>query len=192
MSRPFTEIRWHGRAQQGTVTAAKLLAESALVGGKHIQAFPDYGPERMGAPLRAYNRISDTPISIRESVRNPNIVAVVDATLLKVVDIMEGVPSDGIIIINTAQSPGEVRSLLKGATTQEIWTVDATKISLEEMGRAMPNTPILGALARASGVVDLELVKKQMQESFAGKFSQKVINANLAALERGYKEVRHL
>lgn len=190
MERTFTEIRWHGRAQQGTVTAAKLLAEAALVDGKHIQAFPDYGPERMGAPLRAYNRISDDPISIRESVRNPNVVAVVDATLISVVDIMEGVPSDGIVVINTTQDPGEIKEQLKGVSSQEIWTVDATKISLEEMGRAMPNTPMLGALSRASGVVDVEIVKKQLQDSFEDKFPQKVIDANLAALERGYKEVR--
>lgn len=190
MSRPFTEIRWHGRAQQGTVTAAKLLAEAALVGGKHIQAFPDYGPERMGAPLRAYNRISDDPISIRESVRNPNVVAVVDATLLSVVDIMEGVPEDGVVVINTPKSPKEVQTELNGVTKQEIWTVDATKVSLEEMGRAMPNTPMLGALARASGVVDVEVLKKQVQDSFAGKFPQKVIDANISALERGYKEAR--
>lgn len=190
MSRPFTEIRWHGRAQQGTVTAAKLLAEAALVGGKHIQAFPDYGPERMGAPLRAYNRISDDPISIRESVRNPNVVAVVDATLLSVVDIMEGVPEDGVVVINTPKSPKEVQAELNGVTQQQIWTVDATKVSLEEMGRAMPNTPMLGALARASGVVGLEVLKNQVQDSFTGKFPQKVIDANISALERGYKEAR--
>lgn len=191
MGKSFTEIRWHGRAQQGTVTAAKILAEAALVGGKHIQAFPDYGPERMGAPLRAYNRISDDPISIRESVRNPNIVAVVDSSLLSVVDIMEGVPSGGVIVINTPLEPSDVKEQLTGVSDQQIWTVDATKISLEEMGRAMPNTPMLGALSRASGVVDIELIKAQMQESFADKFPQKVIDANLAALERGYKEVKH-
>jgi pyruvate ferredoxin oxidoreductase gamma subunit len=191
MGKSFTEIRWHGRAQQGTVTAARILAEAALVGGKHIQAFPDYGPERMGAPLRAYNRISDDPISIRESVRNPNIVAVVDSTLLSVVDIMEGVPPEGVIVINTPLDPDDVIEQLKGVSDQEVWTVDATKISLEEMGRAMPNTPMLGALSRASGIVDIELIKSQMQESFADKFPQKVIDANLAALERGYKEVKH-
>jgi pyruvate ferredoxin oxidoreductase gamma subunit len=145
----------------------------------------------MGAPLRAYNRISDDPISIRESVRNPNIVAVVDSTLLSVVDIMEGVPPEGVIVINTPLDPDDVIEQLKGVSDQEVWTVDATKISLEEMGRAMPNTPMLGALSRASGIVDIELIKSQMQESFADKFPQKVIDANLAALERGYKEVKH-
>ena len=190
MGKAFTEIRWHGRAQQGTVTAAKLLAEAALVVGKYIQAFPDYGPERMGAPLRAYNRISDKPISIRESVRNPDVVAVVDATLLSVVNIMEGVLDDGIVVINTPLEPKEVKEKLQGVTSQVIWTVDATRISLEEMGRAMPNTPMLGALSRASGVVDLETVKKQLQDSFSGKFPQKVIDANLSAIERGYKEAR--
>lgn len=190
MGKAFTEIRWHGRAQQGTVTAAKLLAEAALVVGKYIQAFPDYGPERMGAPLRAYNRISDNPISIRESVRHPDVVAVVDATLLSVVNIMEGVLDDGIVVINTPLEPKEVKEKLQGVTSQVIWTVDATRVSLEEMGRAMPNTPMLGALSRASGIVDLETVKKQLQDSFAGKFPQKVIDANLSALERGYKEAR--
>jgi pyruvate ferredoxin oxidoreductase gamma subunit len=190
MRKSFTEIRWHGRAQQGTVTAAQILAEAALKGGKHIQAFPDFGPERMGAPLRAYNRIGDEPLNIRGTVRNPEIVAVVDATLLKVVNIMEGVPPDGTIIINTPLAPEEIREQLSGVKSHVIWTVDATRISQEELGRAMPNTPMLGALSRATGIVDIDVIKEQMKESFSGKFPQKIIDANLAALERGYKEAR--
>lgn len=185
----FMEVRWHGRGGQGTVTAAKLFAEAMLGAGKHVQAFPEYGPERMGAPLKAYNRVSDDPLTIHCQVTHPRIVAVVDPTLIGMVDVLDGVPEDGIVIVNTAHPPSQVREKIH-AGTRKIFTVDATRISMETMGRAMPNTPMLGALARASGEIGLSDLLAQIKKNFGKKFSQKVIEGNLLAVERAYQEVQ--
>ncbi len=184
------EIRWHGRGGQGTVTAAKVLADACLSGGKNVQAFPEYGPERAGAPLRAYNRISTKPLRIHAPVTNPDIVVVVDATLLDSIDVTEGASDDAIFVINTVRSPEEIRKKLGLKDTQKVYTVDASKIALETIGRPLPNSCMLGALAKATGIVDLQTLLDDVKGSFGSKFSEKIIAANLEATRRGYEEVK--
>ncbi|OGL47178.1 MAG: pyruvate synthase [Candidatus Schekmanbacteria bacterium RBG_16_38_11] len=187
----YIEVRWHARAGQGAVTAAKALAEAATTGGKFVQAFPEYGPERMGAPLRAYNRISDKPISIYCQVTNPNIVVVIDQTLLAGVDVTEGVAEDGVYIINTERTVDEIRKSLNLKNEKaKVYVVDATKISLETIGRPIPNTPILGAIAKVTNFVKIENIKNEIETTFGKKFGKKVVEANHLAIERAYKEVK--
>lgn len=184
------EIRWHGRGGQGTVTAAKVFADACLSGGRHVQAFPEYGPERSGAPLRAYNRVSSRELRMHCPVLKPNVVAVVDATLLDAINVADGTPDDAVFIINTARDPKEIREKLKAKPSQKVFTIDATKIAIESFGRPMPNSPMVGTLARVSGLVSLEQILDDVQKSFGKKFSQKIIDGNLEAARRGYEEVR--
>jgi len=186
------EIRWHGRGGQGAKTASLLFADAALAQGKYIQAFPEYGPERMGAPVASFNRISSKPILLHSGVTNPDIVAVLDPTLMESIDVTEGLPADGILVINTNQSPKDIRegcSIKK--TGLRIFTVDASTISKETIGREIPNTPMMGALLKASGVLDF----KEMLEDTKGKLEKKfktkpeVVAGNLKAIERAYNEV---
>jgi len=183
------EVRWHGRGGQGAVTASKLLATSALAEDKYIQAFPEYGPERMGAPIQSFTRISDEPIKIHCHVTNPDMVVVLDPTLIGTVDITEGLSEDGIIVVNTSESPAQIRKKLnlKG---RKIFTVDASKIALEELGRPLPNTPMIGALIRATGLLKLENVINDIKDKFSGKFSQKIVDGNVNAIKRAYQEVK--
>lgn len=183
------EIRWHGRGGQGTVTAAKVFADACLSGGRHVQAFPEYGPERAGAPLRAYNRISSKELRMHCPVLKPGIVAVVDATLLDAINVTEGAPDDAIFIVNTSQDPKVIREKLKLKATQKVVTVDASKIAIESFGRPMPNSPMVGTMARMSGLLTLESVMEDVKKSFGKKFSAKVIEGNLVAVKRGYEEV---
>lgn len=183
------EIRWHGRGGQGTVTAAKVFADACLSGGRYVQAFPEYGPERAGAPLRAYNRVSSKDLRMHCPVLRPNIVAVVDATLLDAIDVTEGTPDDAIIIVNTSRDPKEIRGKLKARPTQKVYTVDATKIAIDCIGRPMPNSPMVGVLAKVSGIVGIEQILEDVKKSFGKKFSQKIIDGNLEAVKRGYAEV---
>jgi pyruvate ferredoxin oxidoreductase gamma subunit len=184
------EIRWHGRGGQGTVTAAKVFADACLSGGRYVQAFPEYGPERSGAPLRAYNRVSSKELRMHCPVLKPNIVAVVDATLLDGIDVTEGAPDDAVFIINSSRDPKEMREKLKAKPTQKVFTVDATKIAIDCFGMPMPNSPMVGVLARVSGIVSLDVILDDVKKSFGKKFSQKVIDGNLEAVKRGYEEVR--
>jgi pyruvate ferredoxin oxidoreductase gamma subunit len=186
----MTEIRWHGRGGQGTVTAAKVLADACLSGGRHVQAFPEYGPERAGAPLRAYNRVSSKELRMHCPVLNPDVVTVVDATLLDSINITEGAKENTVYIINTTRDPKEIREKIGAAAAQKVITVDATKIAIDCFGRAMPNSPMLGALCRATGLITLEHLLEDVKKSFGKKFSQKVIDGNLAATRRGYEEVK--
>ncbi len=182
------EVRWHGRGGQGTVTAAKIFAETAISGGKYVQAFPEYGPERMGAPLRAYNRVSESPLYMHCQVVSPNIVAVVDPALIKTGNITDGTTDETIFVINTPHTPTEIRKEL-GLKNGKIFTVDATKISLDELGRPIPNTPMLGALAKVSGLISLDHLIKQLKIDFGKKFTQDIIDKNLNAINRAYQEV---
>jgi pyruvate ferredoxin oxidoreductase gamma subunit len=184
------EIRWHGRGGQGTVTAAKILADACLSGGRHVQAFPEYGPERAGAPLRAYNRISSREIRMHCPVLHPHVVSIVDSTLLDGVNVTEGAVDDAIFVVNTSKDPKEIREKLKAKPTQRVFTVDATKIALDCIGRALPNAPMLGAVTRVTGIVGLESLLEDVRKSFGKKFSQKIIDGNLEAVRRGYAEVR--
>jgi pyruvate ferredoxin oxidoreductase gamma subunit len=189
LMKKIIEVRWHGRGGQGAVTASKLLATSALAEDKYIQAFPEYGPERMGAPIQSFTRISDEPIKIHCHVTNPDMVVVLDPTLIGTVDITEGLSEDGIIVVNTSESPAQIRKKLnlKG---RKIFTVDASKIALEELGRSLPNTPMIGALIRATGLLKLENVINDIKDKFSGKFSQKIVDGNVNAIKRAYQEVK--
>ncbi len=184
------EIRWHGRGGQGTVTAAKVLADACLSGGRNVQAFPEYGPERAGAPLRAYNRISEKELRMHCPVLNPGVVAVVDATLLDAINVAEGAKDNAVFVINTGRDPKEVREKLKAKPSQKVFTVDATKIAIETIGRPMPNAPMLGALNRAISIVGQDVLLEDVRGSFGKKFAQKIIDGNLEAVRRGYGEVK--
>jgi pyruvate ferredoxin oxidoreductase gamma subunit len=183
------EIRWHGRGGQGAKTAALMLAETIAEMGKYVQGFPEYGPERMGAPILAFNRISDQPIHIHSNVINPDIVIVLDTTLLgpKVTD---GVPETGIYIINTTKTPQDVRQSLN-LTGGKIFTLDANQISLETIGRVIPNTPIMGAFVKATQLIPYEDFIKNVQIQLEKKFKAKpeIVEGNLKAIERAYQEV---
>jgi len=185
----LTEIRWHARAGQGAVTAAKLVAETALSQDRYMQAMPEYGPERMGAPIKAFTRISDEPIEIHNNIENPHVVIVLDETLLDVVDVTEGMLDGGIIIINTCTPAQAVKDALKLDSSIRVASVDASGIALDTIKRDIPNTPMVGALAKLTGVVDLEAVNKLLIKSFGKKFGQDIIDANLASVKRAYEEV---
>jgi pyruvate ferredoxin oxidoreductase gamma subunit len=185
----LTEIRWHGRGGQGVVTAGKLLAETALGTGQHFQAFPDYGPERMGAPIRAFTRISSEPITIHSQIEEPNLVLVLDPTLLGTVAVTEGLGEDGVLLVNTAMSPQEVRDMLDFQTGQ-VFTVNASHIAIEEMGREITNTPMLGAFAQATGIFDIEELAEQLRAWFGKKISSEAIEANVRAMKRAAEEVQ--
>ena len=187
------EIRWHGRGGQGAKTASLLLADAAFNTGKYIQGFPEYGPERMGAPITAYNRISDEPITIHSNIYEPDFVVVVDDTLLEAVDVTAGLKVEGAIVINTTKTPDEVRGLLKGYQGK-VCTIDARTISEETLGKYFPNTPMLAAIVKVSGIMDDEAFLNDMVESFKHKFAKKpeVIDGNMEALRRSLNEVKGL
>lgn len=184
------EIRWHGRGGQGAKTGSALLGEAIVSMGRFVQAFPDYGPERMGAPMRAYNRISDEPIDIHCGVTSPHVVLVLDPTLLGKVDVTQGLPEDGTVIVNTPKSPAEIRSRLK-LKGRKLYTVDADTISTETIGRAFPNTPMLGALIKATEVVPIQEMLESTRHRLAKKFRNKpeAVEGNIKAIERAYQEV---
>lgn len=184
------EIRWHGRGGQGTVTAAKVFADACLSGGRHVQAFPEYGPERSGAPLRAYNRVSPKELRMHCPVTQPGIVCVVDATLLDSINVADGALDNAAFIVNTSADPETIKKKIKPGPSQKVFTIDATKISVENIGRPMPNAPMVGALARVSGLMSLEMIVEDVKKSFGKKFSQKIIDGNVEATRRGYEEVR--
>ncbi len=186
------EIRWHGRGGQGVVTAAKFLAEIALEQGKYFQAFPEYGPERMGAPIQAFTRISSSPIKLHCSIERPDIVLVLDSTLLSTVNVAEGLKNNGLIIVNAEQSPQEVKRSLKGIGEKKIkiFTLNATKIALETLGKPIPNIPVIGALAKATGIIDLGKVIEHIRDSFGKKFSSEIVEGNVKAVKRAFEEVK--
>ena len=189
------EIRWHGRGGQGAKTAALLLADVALKTGRYVQGFPEYGPERMGAPITAFNRISGEKIRVHSNIYDPDYVMVVDETLLHSVHVTEGLKRGGAIIVNTAKSAAEIRGLLRGYKGR-VLTVDARHISEKTLGKNFPNTPMLAAAAAVTGIMSREDFLKEMEASFAHKFAKKpeVIRGNMAALEMAYdmaeKEMR--
>lgn len=185
------EIRWHGRGGQGAKTACLLLADVAFSSGKHVQGFPEYGPERMGAPITAYNRITDEHCKVHSNIYTPDYVVVVDETLLKSVDVTKGLKEEGALIINSKKTPEEIRLLLKGYGGR-VCVVDAEKISLETLGKNFPNTPMLAAVVKVSNVIDNERFIKDMRESFEHKFVHKenLIEGNMKALVKAMEEVK--
>lgn len=182
------EIRWHGRGGQGAKTAALLLADAAFKTGQYVQGFPEYGPERMGAPITAYNRIGKEPIRVHSNIYTPDLVMVVDETLLHSVDVTAGLGKDGAVIINTPKSRKEVLPLLRGYQGS-VYTVDARKISEETLGKNFPNSPMLAAAVAVSGVMEREAFLKEMQALYAHKFAKKpeVIEGNMQALYRTFE-----
>ena len=187
------EIRWHGRGGQGAKTASLLLADAAFNTGKYIQGFPEYGPERMGAPITAYNRISDKPITIHSNIYEPDYVVVVDDTLLSSVPVTDGLKKEGAIVINTTKTPEELKELLKGYEGN-IYTIDARKVSIEALGKYFPNTPMLAAIVKVTGIMTDEELLADMKNSFKHKFAKKpeVIDGNMKALELALKEVKRI
>ncbi len=184
------EIRWHGRGGQGAKTASLLLADAAFNTGKYIQGFPEYGPERMGAPITAYNRISTSPIRLHSNIYEPDYVVVVDDTLLDSVDVTAGLKETGAIVINTTKDVENIKPLVKGYKGK-IYTIDARKISEEALGKYFPNTPMLAAIVKVSNIMTEEEFLNDMKTSFKHKFAKKpdVIEGNMKALEMALSEV---
>ncbi len=185
------EIRWHGRGGQGAKTASLLLADVAFNTGKYVQGFPEYGPERMGAPITAYNRISDTPIRVHSNIYDPQYVVVVDETLLESVDVTKGLKKDGAIIINSPRTSEDLKPLLKGYEGK-VYTIDARKISVAALGKYFPNSPMLAAIVKVTGIMDDEAFLKEMESSYKHKFASKleVIEGNMKALKMSLQEVK--
>ena len=189
----LVEIRWHGRGGQGAKTASLLLADAAFNTGKYIQGFPEYGPERMGAPITAYNRISNKPIVIHSNIYEPDYVVVVDDTLLETVDVTAGLKEDGAIVINTVKDEEQIKRLLKGYKGK-VYCIDARKISEEALGRYFPNTPMLAAIVKVAGIMDEDAFLADMQGSFKHKFAKKpeVIDGNMNALKMALSQVKQI
>lgn len=187
------EIRWHGRGGQGAKTASLLLADAAFNTGKYIQGFPEYGPERMGAPITAYNRISNSPITVHSNIYEPDYVVVVDDTLLESVNVTAGLKTTGAIIINTTKDGDYLKKVLKGYSGK-IFTIDARKVSMETLGKYFPNTPMLAAVVKVSEVMTEEEFLNDMIGSFKHKFAKKpeVIEGNMKALEMSLKEIKQI
>lgn len=189
MSKEMYEILWHGRGGQGAKTAATMVAHAAMDEGQYSQGFPEYGPERMGAPIRGYTRLSKNPITVHCSISKPDAVVVLDSSLLDAIDIREGTDSSTIFVLNTKLSPAQARERLK-LEGGKVYTVDATGISIDEIGRPIPNVPVIGALAKATGLFTLESCKRDIKKKFEAKFGSKVVNGNIKALERAHEEVK--
>ncbi|NLE22021.1 MAG: pyruvate synthase [Actinobacteria bacterium] len=185
----LTEIRWHGRGGQGAVTAAKMVAELALGEGKYFQAFPEYGPERSGAPIVAFTRVSDAPIQVYSGVEHPQIVVVLDPSLLSIVNVTAGAPDDAIVLVNSEMTPAELRKHY-GLEGFRYYTIAATRIAVETIKRPIPNTPMVGALTRITGLFNIDDVVTFLREDFGKKFPPKVVEGNIAAITRSYEEVQ--
>ena len=184
------EIRWHGRGGQGAKTASLLLADAAFNTGKYVQGFPEYGPERMGAPITAYNRISDMPIRVHSNIYDPQYVVVVDESRLETVDVTAGLKKDGAILINTARPKEEILPHLKGYEG-EVYTIDAKKVSMATLGKYFPNTPMLAAIVKISEIMEEDQFIKEMEASLGHKFAKKpeMLEGNMKALRMALQEV---
>ena len=189
MAEDLTEIRWHGRGGQGAKTAATMVAEAALDEGKFSQGFPEYGPERMGAPIRGYTRIAQVPIRLHCPITAPDVVVVLDPTLLTSANCASGLKPDGAIIVNTPETPADIRAKL-GVTHGKVYTVDATTIAIEEIGRPIPNTPMIGALVKVGGFMKLETIYYDIEKKFLKKLGEKGVRGNCEAVRRAYEEVQ--
>jgi len=191
MAKDIYEMRWHGRGGQGAKTAATLVAEVAMVEGKYSQGFPEYGPERMGAPIRGFTRIADRPIRIHSAVYYPDAVIVLDDTLLDTVDVAENLSEDGVVIVNTALPADEIKKKLSNHG-RGVFLLDASRIAIDEIGRDIPNTPMIGALVKASGIVKLDTVLYDTEKKLSKKFGERIVKGNLKAVNRGFEEVKQV
>jgi 2-oxoacid:acceptor oxidoreductase gamma subunit (pyruvate/2-ketoisovalerate family) len=180
------EIRWHGRGGQGAWTASELLAKTAVQEGKFVQSFPEFGPERMGAPLAAFTRISTAPIRLHCSIYNPNVVVVLDPTLMKTVKVTQGLTRDGVLVVNTGENPVELRGKLALEPSQAVWTVPATDIAIRVLNAPITNTAMLGAATRATSLVNLESIEMIIKE----RFRQELAERNIAVIKEAYKEAK--
>ena len=189
MAKKMNEIRWHGRGGQGAKTAATLVAQMAIEEGKYSQGFPEYGPERMGAPIRGFTRISESEIRSHSAIDQPDVSVVLDDTLLETVNCCDGLDETGVLIVNTKDTPADVRRKtgLKGG---KVYTVDATTIAIETIGRPIPNTPMMGALVRTTGILKLDTVLKDIRKKFEKKFGEKIVQGNIQAVQRAHDEVK--
>jgi len=183
------EVCWHGRGGQGAKTASQFLGEAALDIGKFIQAFPEYGPERAGAPMKAFTRISDEPIYVHSSVTTPDVVIVIDPTLLGAVDVTEGIGPDGILLVNTEKTPEDVRKMMNFKKGR-VGTVDATKIALETLKIPMPNMPMLGAFIKVNPIVSIDEVSDVVKAKFLKKMGEEKTKANIEGIKRAYNELK--
>jgi pyruvate ferredoxin oxidoreductase gamma subunit len=191
MMKETVEIRWHGRGGQGTVTAAKIFADACLSSGRYVQAFPEYGPERAGAPLQAYNRISDKELRKHCPVLRPDIVIVADFTLLDGIDVSAGAYKRSAFLIN-ARKIEAIKRKLRLKPGQKAYVVDGTRIALDTIGRPLPNSPLVGALAKISRLVEVDIVADDVARSFDKKFSRKIVDGNRSAVKKGWEEVREI
>jgi pyruvate ferredoxin oxidoreductase gamma subunit len=193
MSKDMIEIRWHGRGGQGAKTAALLFGEAALATGKYIQAFPEYGPERMGAPVQAFNRISEAQISIHSGITAPNFVVILDPTLMETVNVVEGLTADGKVIVNTSFSAADIAKKLNIKPSQ-VFVINASQIAQDTIGMNIPNTPMLGALVKVIGTMELNHVLEDTHKKLDAKFRHKpqVIEGNLESIKRAYNEVKNI
>lgn len=183
------ELCWHGRGGQGLVTANEILAETAIAEGMYVKAFPEFGPERMGAPIRGFTRMSDQPIRVHSQVYEPDVVVIMDGTLVGKVDVTRGMKKDSVIVANYTGSPQELQDAL--GTEARCFTLDANRISTEEIGKPMVNTTMLGALIKSAlPMIQYDMLEDQITSKFTGKLADKVIVKNLSALKRGYEEVQ--
>lgn len=192
MSAKMIEVRWHGRGGQGAKTAALLFAEAVLATGKYIQAFPEYGPERMGAPVQSFNRISEDPITIHSGITNPDYVVILDPSLMESVPVTDGIGGNGKVIVNTSFSSSEIAQKL-GIETSQAYVVNARRIAVETIGRDIPNTPMLGALVKVIGTLDIKGVLENIKVKLTAKFRHKleVIEGNLTSIKRAFDEVKN-
>jgi pyruvate ferredoxin oxidoreductase gamma subunit len=193
MAKDLIEIRWHGRGGQGAKTAALLFGEAAIDTGMYIQAFPEYGPERTGAPVSAFNRLSGKPIRLHSGVDSPRIVLVLDPSLLDTVDVLKGLEEGGILIVNTSDSPGEIRKRLSVSSKIKVYTVDASKIAMDKIGLNKPNTPMLGALSKVTDILDYERMLKSIEHKLKIKFRGKpeeIVTKNMEAIKAAHKETK--
>ncbi len=185
------EITWYGRGGLGAKTGAILLADAAITANKFVQAFPEYGPERQGAPMKVYNRISDDPVRIHTAITNPDFIIVIDPSLLENIDFEEELKDGGTILINTDKTPEEIKTKMKlGSKDAKIYTIDATGISIKFLGKNIPNIPILGAFSEITKMIEIGEIKKHLHEKLITKYGQDIIDENIQALETAYSEVK--
>jgi pyruvate ferredoxin oxidoreductase gamma subunit len=181
------EVRWHGRGGQGAKTGSQILAEAAFSMGKYVQAFPEYGSERTGAPMKAFTRIDDKPILIHSAIENPDLIVIIDDTLVELDVVKEGLKEGVKVLVNTEKSKEDLEQFFPKA---DIFVVPATKISMETLGKNFPNTPVLGAIAKITGAVTLDSLVDSFKEKMEKKFSEDIVAKNISSIKRGFEEVK--